>query len=195
MSDTSSGGQTGRDEAQRQAHTMADDARDAGNEAYRTVRDEAGRQADHAQGRVASEAGNVADALRKAAEASRDGSPQERTFGQVADAMADVSEAIERKDLGELMDDASDFARRNPVAFLGGAALLGFAASRFAKASSHRSPKTDYVGDGSGSGMGGSGSSYEGSRHGAAPLPPRDPVPAAAPNPPGSTGGPTRELP
>lgn len=129
----------GSDEARRQAKGMADDARQAGQQAYDTVKDEAGRQAGEAQNRIASEAGDVAQALRKAAEASRDGSPQERTFGQIADALADAAENFNRKDLGELVSDANHFARRNPLAFLGGAALVGFAAARFAKASSHRS--------------------------------------------------------
>ncbi|SDY71023.1 hypothetical protein [Citreimonas salinaria] len=126
----------GSGEARRQAKGLAEDARQAGQQAYDTVKDEAGHQAEEAQSRIASEAGDVAQALRKAAEASRDGSPQERTFGQIADALADASEGFSRKDLGELVSDANHFARRNPIAFLGGAALLGFAAARFAKASS-----------------------------------------------------------
>ncbi|SDX86084.1 hypothetical protein [Citreimonas salinaria] len=134
----------GSEEARRQAKGLAEDARQAGQQAYDTVKDEAGHQAEEAQSRIASEAGDVAQALRKAAEASRDGSPQERTFGQIADALADASEGFNRKDLGELVSDANHFARRNPIAFLGGAVLLGFAAARFAKASSHRSGHEDF---------------------------------------------------
>ena len=39
------------------------------------------------------------------------------------------------KDLGEMVGAVTDFAKRNPFVFLGGAALVGFAATRFAKAS------------------------------------------------------------
>lgn len=169
----------GSEEAQRQAKGLADDARQAGQQAYDTVKDEAGRQADEAQNRIASEAGDVAQALRKAAEASRDGSPQERTFGQIADALADASENFNRKDLGELVSDANHFARRNPLAFLGGAALLGFAAARFAKASSHRS--------------GGGHDSFDSRPHTptAAPAPAPAPTTApAAPATPATPGGP-----
>ena len=48
------------------------------------------------------------------------------------------------KDLGEVAGDVSDFARRNPLAFLGGAALLGFAGTRIARASErHREGSVD----------------------------------------------------
>ena len=73
--------------------------------------------------------------LRRAADELRGGSPQERTFGQMADALADVSDNVRGKDFGEMAGDMSDFARRNPLAFLGGAALLGFAGTRLARAS------------------------------------------------------------
>lgn len=93
-------------------------------------------QAQFAKESVADEVSGVASALRTAADELRRGSPQERTLGQIADGLADASEAIRGKDLGELVHTASDFARRNPAVFLGAAALLGFAATRFAKASS-----------------------------------------------------------
>ena len=177
---------TGPTEARREAETMAEDARKAGQQAYDTVKDEAGRQTERAQGRVASEAGNVADALRRAAEESRDGSAQERTFSQIADMMADVSDGIRDKDLSELMGDANDFARRNPVAFLGGAALLGFADARFAKASSE--PK-NYGSHGSNDYGRADAGRHADAAGDAQPLPPRDPVPVAAPNPSGRPGG------
>jgi flagellar motor switch protein FliG len=96
-------------------------------------------RADGAKAGVASEVGDVATALRRAAEEMRGGSPQERTIGTIASSLADVSDSIRDKDLGEIVQMVSKVARDNPVLFLGGAALLGFAASRYAKASSgHR---------------------------------------------------------
>jgi hypothetical protein len=85
---------------------------------------------------VAQEVAGVATALRKAADEMRDGSPQQRTMAQIADGLADASEAVGNKDLGELAGELSSFARRSPLVFPGGAALVGFAAARFAKASS-----------------------------------------------------------
>ena len=93
-------------------------------------------QAADARANVAGEVNDVAMALRRASEDLRDGSAQERTLGYLATTLADVSDAVRDKDLGEMLHSAGKIARNNPVLFLGGAALLGFAASRFAKATS-----------------------------------------------------------
>jgi hypothetical protein len=118
-------------------------AKSAGAAARSTASDVAGsisatakaKGAEMRQG-VADEVADVATALRKAADEMRNGSAQQRTMGQIANGLADASEAVGNKDLGELAGELSAFARRNPLVFLGGAALVGFAAARFAKASS-----------------------------------------------------------
>ena len=85
----------------------------------------------------------MAKALRDASQNLRDGSPQARAFAQIADGLADAADAVRNRDVNELAGDLTGFARRNPLAFLGGAALLGFAATRFAKASSTPRPQAD----------------------------------------------------
>ncbi|MBF9033861.1 hypothetical protein HKCCE2091_06385 [Rhodobacterales bacterium HKCCE2091] len=97
--------------------------------------DEAAKRGNRAKDSLADEVSDIGNALRHAADELRTGSPQERTFGQMASALADVSDTVRDKDLGEIVGDLSDFARRNPLAFLGGAALLGFAGTRIARAS------------------------------------------------------------
>ena len=116
------------DEVKEQAKSVAADARE-------TVRHEVEARTTAARDAAAGEVNNVASALRRAAEESRKGSAQERTFGQIADSLADVSDTIGNKDLGTVVSDVSTFARRNPMTFLAGAALAGFAVSRFVKAS------------------------------------------------------------
>lgn len=101
-----------------------------------TVATEAGNYAGQAKDAAADEVKGVASALRTAAEEMRSGSPQERTFSQIAEGLADASDAMRDKDLGEMVGAVTDFAKRNPMVFLGSAALIGFAATRFAKASS-----------------------------------------------------------
>lgn len=123
-----------KDETRRSAKSLAEEAKTAARDTANQAAESARSQAESAKNSVAGEVSNVARALRKAAEESREGSPQERTFGQIAEGLADMSETVARKDLGEMARDLSDFARRNPLAFLGGAALIGFAATRFAKA-------------------------------------------------------------
>ena len=103
-------------------------------------------QASDAKSNMADEVKDVAMALRRASEDLRGGSAQERTLGQIASTLADASDALRDKDLGELLQAASRIARNNPMLFLGGAALLGFAASRYAKASSDRGDAGDASG-------------------------------------------------
>ena len=126
-------------DAKDRAKSVVDDvtaqARSVAHDASETLRSEVTARADAAKGAAAQEVSNVASALRKAAQESRSGSAQERTFGQIADSLADASDAISNKDLGTAISDVGEFARRNPLTFLAGAALAGFAVSRFVKAS------------------------------------------------------------
>ncbi|WP_324753275.1 hypothetical protein [Roseovarius sp. Pro17] len=117
---------------------LSSSARETAQDAAGAVREEAARRADSAKSGVADEVLDIASALRKAADDMRDGSPQERTFGQIAGGLADVSDSIRGKDLGEMASELTTFAKRNPMLFLGGIALAGFAATRFATASARR---------------------------------------------------------
>ncbi len=72
----------------------------------------------------------VGDSLRSAAASLQDGSIHERTFGQLAQSLADVSDAIRDRDIQDLGSSVKDFARRNPLLFAGAAALLGYSLSR-----------------------------------------------------------------
>ena len=120
--------------------SIASDLRSAAADKYGEVVKEARSMADHTKSDVADEVKQVSSALRRASEELRTGSAQERTLGQIADTIADASDSIRDKDLGEILAMISRTGRRNPVLFLGGAALLGFAASRYAKASGDGSP-------------------------------------------------------
>ncbi|WP_306115538.1 MULTISPECIES: hypothetical protein [unclassified Roseovarius] len=121
--------------AKEKSAELAGEAKAAAQSVAHDAASAASRQAETAKGAAADELSGVASALRTAAEEMRSGSPQERTLGQIAEGLADASEAIRNKDLGEMVHDVSAFARKNPLVFLGGAALVGFAATRFAKAS------------------------------------------------------------
>lgn len=137
--------------AKRTAADIADQARDAAGSVAQDVTQAAKSQANAAKSSVADEMSGVASALRTAAEEMRNGSPQERTFGQIAEGLADASDAVRDKDLSTMVQDVTVFARNNPLVFLGGAALIGFAATRFAKASGTasiaHSPYTSKGGD------------------------------------------------
>ena len=184
MSDSNSnipgaGREAGNDAAQ-SAERLAEDVRSTAEDLGGRARDEAWSQAERARSGVAREVSGIADALRKAAEDMRSGSPQERTFGQIAESLADASDTIRDKDVGQLATEVSGFARRNPLAFLGGAALAGFAATRFAKASSSKPRDTASSSGGYGSDTPATGSGQE-SLPGASPDRDRIPGPATAP--------------
>ncbi len=85
---------------------------------------------------VAAEIGSAGQAAQDAASRMSPGSPQQRTLDELARGLTDASTALHTKTIGELATDLSQFARRNPALFLSGAAVLGFAATRFARASS-----------------------------------------------------------
>ena len=123
-------------------------------------------KAEDAKASVAGEVDNMASVLRKAADEMRGGSPQERSIAFVASGLADASEAIRDKDLGEMLQSVNRVARRNPILFLGGAALLGFAASRYLKATGSGQGWSDDYATGGGygyrSGGAGGGSPYMG---------------------------------
>lgn len=123
------------EKAKETASDLAGQAKETAQSTAQTAANAAVQQADNAKSSVADEVSGVASALRTAADEMRNGSPQERTFGQMAEGLADASDALRDKDLGTMVDDVTQFARKNPLLFLGGAALVGFAATRFAKAS------------------------------------------------------------
>lgn len=126
---------SGAEAAKSEAGTLRKDAENTVRDVSDTVVGEAHARADAAKEGVADEISSVSRALRKASEELRGGSPQERTFGAAASSLAEFADTVRDKDLGQMVDELGDFARRNPMAFLGGAALLGFAGVRMAKAS------------------------------------------------------------
>lgn len=127
----------------RAAADIADMAKQAAASAINSAANGANAQVDAARSSAADEVSNVASALRTAAEEMRTGSSQERAIGQIAESLADASDALRDKDLNTVVSDVSEFARKHPLVFLGGAALIGFAASRFAKASGETGSSTD----------------------------------------------------
>lgn len=127
------------------------------------AKDKAGQLADQAQqktGQVVDQARNVvttrlssqkdrtAEGLGSVAQALRQTSQQLREQDQagVTDYVDSAANQIERfsgylqgKDVGEVVDDVEQFARRQPALFLGGAFVLGLLGARFLKSSSRSS--------------------------------------------------------
>ncbi|MGR3485838.1 MAG: hypothetical protein ACU0BF_10875 [Paracoccaceae bacterium] len=115
-----------------QGKAAAKDAVDAAKTKAATLAEEKAQQAREG---AASKVDQFASSMRAASDELDEGTPQARAFDAVADTLSDMSSRMRGKDLNEIVDDVSHFARQNPAMFLGAAALVGFAATRFLKAS------------------------------------------------------------
>lgn len=138
-------GQTKAD-AQKLGHEASEKLSDATEKAKGFAGDQKDLAANQING-VAAAINKVADEL---------GSEQQtvaRYARDLASGLSSMGKTIEDRDVDDLMGLAQDFGRRQPVAFLGAAALAGFVASRFALASTHRrDSKTRQQADSQGNG-------------------------------------------
>jgi hypothetical protein len=125
-----------------EASSAASELKARASESYSAAKEEVSHRAEGAKSSIADELSGVAQALRNASGEMRDNSTSRRAVGWVADSLNDASQAIRNRETSQLMNDIGGFAKRNPALFLGGAALVGFAISRFAKASAHRSSQS-----------------------------------------------------
>ncbi len=124
------------DQAQAAAEDLKQHARDLADDAKARARAAANQQKDAAAERVH----GFASALRTAADdlSGRDQRLTASCVEQAADSLERVSGALHGQDLDELVGGVEDFARRQPVAFLGGAVLTGLVLARFMKSSAAR---------------------------------------------------------
>lgn len=99
------------------------------------VKARAQSEAEDLRDTAADEIENISDAADAAADELPDDSPQARITEQVASQIDSVVDQLRRTDLSHMTRDVSTFARQNPLLFVGGAALLGLAVTRFLKAS------------------------------------------------------------
>lgn len=81
--------------------------------------------------------GSFAEAVRKTSQPLRESNQD--TIAEFVDKAADridrFSTQLRQREVGELMDDAQRFARRQPALFIGGAFAVGLLAARFLKSS------------------------------------------------------------
>ena len=90
--------------------------------------------------RVGAEIHTYSAAARRAAERLKDESDTNlaQYVSTAADRLDRLGSRIQERDLGELVDDVEDIARRRPEVFFGGLFVAGLAAARFLKASKQR---------------------------------------------------------
>lgn len=123
-----------RDAAQETAKTV----RETAGEAAGAIRDRAGEAAETVRRSAADTGEKVASVIRDRAEAQDDDSVQRRLLESVAGGMDSLSHRVREGSLSQLVADAEGFARRNPLLFVAGAALAGFAIARMTQARGDR---------------------------------------------------------
>lgn len=86
--------------------------------------------------RSAGQLGDVANALRRSSQ-DLDGSPAAQYVNKAAEQIDRVARYVRTADVDDMKRTVEDFARREPLIFLGGAFALGMIGARFLKSSSH----------------------------------------------------------
>ena len=113
------------------------------------------KQADRGKDQAAEGLTQVAQSVRRLSTDMQESQPQ---IASVAETAADQAERIanylRETDAREMLNTVEDVARRQPILFLGGAFLLGMAASRFIKAASGGNDSQRQLGYESGYGTG-----------------------------------------
>ncbi len=123
------------EEAKGQVEGLTDRAKSELGDATEKVKSLASDQKDL----LAEQVTGVADAIGKtAADLEQSNGPSAHYARLIADNAEKLSDVIRNNDVDQLLGMAQDFGRRQPALFVGAAALLGFAASRFVLASSKR---------------------------------------------------------
>jgi hypothetical protein len=130
-------------------HPLAETGREAGQRATHLVERTAEigiKQADRGLAQAASGVESVADHIRRVSADMEGEQPQVAEFALTA---ADQAEALagylREHDVRQIIGGVESFARRQPLLFLGGAFLLGMAASRFIKAAAVDRPAPVYA--------------------------------------------------
>ncbi len=122
--------------ARQQASEFADAAKEMGADAADRVEDMLDTQKDAGARYV----GGIAEAMRRAAREFDKDIPIAGTYLRKAAGQVDaVSDQMRRGDFNELLQDAQNFARRQPTAFLGISVLAGFGIVRFLKSTAEHS--------------------------------------------------------
>lgn len=120
---------TAAEQARDLAAEATTQARDLVGEARTQLRDQAAAQKEKA----ASSLRSFADEMRGMAEAGSGGGVATEFARQAAERTQQFATWLDQRDSGGILDDAREFARRRPGAFLLGAALAGVAAGRLTR--------------------------------------------------------------
>jgi hypothetical protein len=163
-------------QAQEKAQEVASQAQEKGQQAAAQAKHKLREQLDQRSSQAAEQINQQASDLRAVSNSLRDQGKDgpASAAGRLAEYAEKAGGYLQQKDSDALLADAEDLARRQPWAVAAGALALGFAASRFLKASSSKRHSARSAGELSGA-----------SRRG--PVPPSASLSPASPPAPGRT--------
>ena len=107
-------------------------------DAAAAARNAAGNRVDAAKETIADQGHKLAENLRTAA-SDRGETVQGRVLDAVAGGVDHVADSLQGRSITAIFSDVQALARRNPGAFVAGAAVVGFALARFLRAGAHDS--------------------------------------------------------
>jgi hypothetical protein len=116
-------------------------AQEGAQQAKRSVRDQVDQRSTEAGHRVGSTAGDIRSVGEELRKQGKD--QPAKLAEQAADRAESLGDYLKRSDGDTILRDVEDFGRRQPWAVIAGGLALGFAASRFLKASSSRRYESD----------------------------------------------------
>jgi hypothetical protein len=118
----------------RAAEGLIDDVKIAASNAGTQARTMATQKVDALQGAAASHLHKFADAVRTAGDelAEKDPGPVSDLVRQAAAGLEQFSGSLGRSSSAEMIASVREFGRQNPIGFLAGSMLAGFALARFA---------------------------------------------------------------
>ncbi len=179
-------GRQAADGARQAADQAQDKAQQVATQARSTLREQLDQRSAQAAGQINQQAADLRAVGHSLREQDKEGPA--KAADRVAEYAEKVGGYLQDKDSDALLSDAEDFGRRQPWAVGAGALALGFAASRFLKASSGRRYATR-----SGGAPGRSSSLPAQSSSPAMPftgdVPPLPPAPPRGSSAPGRTSG------
>lgn len=122
------------DKAQEVAGQAKEKAQEAAGQAKGRVRDQVDQRSNQAGEQVSTTASDIRSVGEQLREQGKDGPA--KIADQAADRAEKLGGYLSNSDADTILSDVEDFARKQPLAVVAGGIALGFAASRFLKASS-----------------------------------------------------------
>jgi ElaB/YqjD/DUF883 family membrane-anchored ribosome-binding protein len=123
-----------QEKAQELAGQAGEQAKQAAGQAKDRMREQVDQRSTQAGEQVTSQASDIRTVAEQLREQGKDKPAQ--LAEQAADRVERVGSYLSESDADRILSDVEDFARRQPWAVIAGGIALGFAASRFLKASS-----------------------------------------------------------